>query len=52
MAEDLKNVVKKVNLLEEVGRISPWDDEHIPEEIVTTEPDMGCVENHFIFATL
>ncbi|KAF7819724.1 zinc protease PQQL-like isoform X1 [Senna tora] len=43
IADDLKNVVKKVNLLEEEGRISPWDDEHIPEEIVTTKPDMGKI---------
>jgi len=39
--DDLKNVVKKVNLLEEEGRISSWDDEHVPEEIVTTKPNMG-----------
>lgn len=38
---DLKNVVKKVNLLEEEGGISSWDDDHIPEEIVTTKPNMG-----------
>jgi hypothetical protein len=41
VSDDLKNVVKKVNLLEEEGGISPWDDEHIPEEIVTTKPNMG-----------
>jgi len=39
--DDLKNVVKKVNLLEEEGRIPPWDDEHVPEEIVTSKPNMG-----------
>lgn len=39
--DDLKNVVKKVNLLEEGGRISPWDDEHVPAEIVTAKPNMG-----------
>ena len=41
MLDDLKNVVKKVNPLEEEGRISPWDDEHVPQEIVTTKPNMG-----------
>jgi len=39
--DDLKNVVKKVNLMEEEGIISYWDDEHVPEEIVTTKPNMG-----------
>lgn len=39
--DDLKNVVKKVNIHEEEGRISPWDDEHIPEEIVPTKPNVG-----------
>lgn len=39
--DDLKNVVKKVNILEEEGRISSWDDEHIPEEIVPTKPNVG-----------
>jgi hypothetical protein len=39
--DDLKNVVKKVNLLEEEGKISSWDDDHIPEEIVTSKPNMG-----------
>ncbi|XP_061347588.1 zinc protease PQQL-like isoform X3 [Gastrolobium bilobum] len=43
VVDDLTNVVKKVNLLEEEGRISSWDDEHIPEEIVITKPNMGHV---------
>ncbi|KAJ7973741.1 zinc protease PQQL-like [Quillaja saponaria] len=41
--DDLKNVVMKVNLLEEERRIFPWDDEHIPEEIVSTKPAMGSI---------
>ncbi|KAL1364192.1 hypothetical protein HN51_012358 [Arachis hypogaea] len=43
VVDDLKNIVKKVNLLEEEGRIPPWDDEHVPEEIVSTKPNMGHV---------
>ena len=41
VVDDLKNVVDKVNLLEEASKISPWDDEQIPEEIVATKPNMG-----------
>ncbi|KAL4571854.1 hypothetical protein LXL04_018620 [Taraxacum kok-saghyz] len=41
--EDLKNIVLKVNSLEEDGNISPWDEEHIPEEIVTLKPNPGSV---------
>ncbi|XP_054811473.1 zinc protease PQQL-like isoform X2 [Prosopis cineraria] len=52
VADDLKNVVKKVNLLEEEGRISPWDDEHIPEEIVTTKPDMGSIVQQFEYSNI
>ncbi|XP_028808165.1 zinc protease PQQL-like [Neltuma alba] len=52
VADDLKNVVKKVNLLEEEGRISPWDDEHIPEEIVTTKPDMGSIVHQFEYPNI
>lgn len=37
----LKTSVLKVNSLEEQRSISPWDDEHIPEEIVTRRPDLG-----------
>ncbi|RDX96961.1 Zinc protease PQQL-like protein, partial [Mucuna pruriens] len=50
--DDLKNVVKKVNLLEEEGRISSWDDEHVPEEIVTTKPNMGHVVQELEYSNI
>ncbi|GFP81693.1 probable zinc protease pqql [Phtheirospermum japonicum] len=40
--DDLKNVVLRVNSLEE-GSIGLWDDEKIPEEIVSVEPNPGHV---------
>ncbi|XP_038711983.1 zinc protease PQQL-like isoform X2 [Tripterygium wilfordii] len=44
---DLKDVVLRVNSLEEERSISPWDDEIIPEEIVTTKPKSGdIVQQH------
>ena len=39
--EDLKASVLKVNALEEEKKISPWDDEHVPEEIVIDKPNPG-----------
>lgn len=39
--DDLKNIVLKIKNLEEEKSISPWDDEHIPEEIVSTKPSPG-----------
>ncbi|KAJ0986521.1 hypothetical protein J5N97_004877 [Dioscorea zingiberensis] len=39
--EDLKAAVSKVNALEESRHISPWDDEHVPEEIVGEKPIPG-----------
>lgn len=39
--DDLKNVVLRINNLEEERNISPWDDENIPEEIVSTKPNLG-----------
>ncbi|KAF5748513.1 putative Mitochondrial-processing peptidase subunit beta mitochondrial [Tripterygium wilfordii] len=44
---DLKDVVLRVNSLEEERSISPWDDENIPEEIITTKPKPGdIVQQH------
>ncbi|KAJ9547899.1 hypothetical protein OSB04_020442 [Centaurea solstitialis] len=41
--DDLKAAVLKINSFEEEGNISPWDEEHIPEEIVTSKPNPGTV---------
>lgn len=38
--DDLRRIVSRVNSFEE-GCISPWDDENIPEEIVSVEPNPG-----------
>ncbi|PRQ46705.1 hypothetical protein RchiOBHm_Chr2g0091881 [Rosa chinensis] len=43
IVEDLKNVVSKISALEEERIISPWDEEHIPEEIVSTKPNPGNI---------
>ena len=39
--EDLKAVVLKVNTLEEKRSIPPWEEEQIPEEIVSRSPVPG-----------
>lgn len=39
--DDLRAAVLKISTLEEERRISPWDDEHVPEEIVTDKPIPG-----------
>lgn len=41
--EDLKAVVSKVKALEDEGKIPPWDDEHVPDEIVLHKPSPGCL---------
>ncbi|GAB4852720.1 hypothetical protein Ancab_016931 [Ancistrocladus abbreviatus] len=41
--DDLKKVVVKINSLEEGQSISAWDEEHIPEEIVSVKPDPGSI---------
>lgn len=39
--DGLRRVVSRVNSFEQEGRISPWDDECIPEEIISVEPNPG-----------
>lgn len=39
--DDLKNIVLKIKNLEEEKNISPWDDENIPEQIVSAKPSPG-----------
>ncbi|KAI5001139.1 zinc protease PQQL-like [Hordeum vulgare subsp. vulgare] len=41
--EDLKAVVLKVNTLEEKRTIPPWEEEQIPEEIVSQSPVPGII---------
>ncbi|XVE54136.1 hypothetical protein DITRI_Ditri03aG0056800 [Diplodiscus trichospermus] len=45
--DDLKNIVRKIDKLEKERSISPWDDDHIPEEIATSKPHTGnIVQQH------
>lgn len=39
--DDLKNVALRISILEEERNISRWDDEQIPEEIVSSKPNLG-----------
>jgi hypothetical protein len=43
----VKGIVSKIQALEESGDIPPWDEEHIPDEIVARKPDPGifCATN-------
>ncbi|CAI9759054.1 unnamed protein product [Fraxinus pennsylvanica] len=50
--DDLKAVVLRVNSLEEERSISPWDDEHIPEEIVSTMPNPGLIVQQFEYSSI
>ncbi|XP_008797884.1 zinc protease PQQL-like isoform X1 [Phoenix dactylifera] len=50
--EDLKASVLKVNALEEENKISPWDDEHVPEEIVIDKPNPGSIVQHSDFPSI
>ncbi|KAK2986241.1 hypothetical protein RJ640_027336 [Escallonia rubra] len=50
--DDLKAVVLKINSLEQERSISPWDDEHIPEEIVIEKPNPGNVVQQFEYTNI
>ncbi|KAL5728894.1 hypothetical protein ACHQM5_001921 [Ranunculus cassubicifolius] len=50
--DDLKAVLLRVNLLEEEGNIFPWDEDHIPEKIITTLPDPGSVIQQLEYPTI
>ena len=41
VVDDLKNVVSRINALEKEKNILPWDEDQIPEEIVSTKPNPG-----------
>ncbi|XVF49051.1 hypothetical protein PTKIN_Ptkin03bG0237800 [Pterospermum kingtungense] len=46
---DLKNVVMKINKLEEERRITPWDDEPVPENLVDSKPTSGMFDKAMNF---
>lgn len=39
--DDLRSVVLKINTFEQEQSIPPWDEENIPEEIVSVKPSPG-----------
>lgn len=47
--EDLKTAVSKVKALKDERKISPWDDEHVPEEIVLDKPTPGSIIEKSVF---
>ncbi|KAK1312722.1 hypothetical protein QJS10_CPA07g00912 [Acorus calamus] len=49
--EDLRATVLKINSLEEQRSIPPWDEDHVPEEIVITKPNPGnTIESPYLVA--
>ncbi|KAI7988125.1 Zinc protease PQQL-like [Camellia lanceoleosa] len=50
--DDLKTVVSMINSLEEERSIPPWDDEHIPEEIVNMKPNPGDIMQQFEYSNI
>ncbi|XP_021751377.1 zinc protease PQQL-like [Chenopodium quinoa] len=50
--DDLKNTVAKVTSLEEGESISAWDEEQVPEEIVTVKPNSGSVDQQQEYADI
>ncbi|XP_057501737.1 zinc protease PQQL-like isoform X2 [Actinidia eriantha] len=50
--DDLKIVVSKINCLEEERSIPPWDDENIPEEIVSIKPYPGHIVQQIEYSNI
>ncbi|KAK4483651.1 hypothetical protein RD792_010852 [Penstemon davidsonii] len=50
--DDLRTVVLRVNSFEEERNIFPWDDETIPEEIVSIVPDPGHMVQQFEYSSI
>ncbi|XP_065849756.1 zinc protease PQQL-like isoform X2 [Euphorbia lathyris] len=50
--DDLKKVLLKIDILEGEGSISPWDEEKIPEEIVSTKPTPGSILNQLEYSKI
>lgn len=45
--EDLQNLVSEINSLEKEGKISPWEDDFIPEELIQVQPKSGEIVRQF-----
>ncbi|XP_031108210.1 zinc protease PQQL-like isoform X1 [Ipomoea triloba] len=45
--DDLRSVVLKINTFEQEQSIPPWDEENIPEEIVSVKPSPGWIMQQF-----
>ncbi|KAH9303201.1 hypothetical protein KI387_014784, partial [Taxus chinensis] len=41
--EEVKATVSRVQIVEDTGNIPPWEEEHIPDEIVTRKPEPGDI---------
>ncbi|XP_078169088.1 insulinase (Peptidase family M16) protein isoform X3 [Carex rostrata] len=41
--EDLTSIVSRVNKMEDRRTITPWNEEHVPEEIVAQSPEPGQI---------
>ncbi|KAL5573042.1 hypothetical protein UlMin_022639 [Ulmus minor] len=50
--DDLKHVVLKINSLEKERNIPPWDEDQIPEEIVSTKPNPGSIVQQFEYSNI
>ncbi|KAG8376095.1 hypothetical protein BUALT_Bualt09G0027800 [Buddleja alternifolia] len=50
--DDLRTVVSRVNSFEEEGSIAPWDEESIPEEIISLEPTPGHVAQQCEYSSI
>ncbi|PON32289.1 Coenzyme PQQ biosynthesis protein [Parasponia andersonii] len=52
VVDDLKIVVSKITALEKEGNIASWDEDQIPEEIVTTKPNPGDIVQQFEYSNI
>ncbi|GMN50692.1 hypothetical protein TIFTF001_019852 [Ficus carica] len=52
VADDLKNVVSRISALEKEKNILPWDEDQIPEEIVSSKPNPGYIVQQFEYSNI